>query len=221
MQIIPAVNETDFSKIEEKIKKASEFSDWIQIDVADGKFTPNKTWQNPFSVSKPNIELHLMAEKPEEAVDGWLKTGVKRIIVHHEAVVDSAEKNPNFNNEIDILNFILAKCGTENIELGLAINPETPADSLVPHLDKIKFIQILAVNPGLAGQKFRPEILDKIKFLRSLGDMYLGPTIEVDGGIDLEIAKLCKEAGADILAAASYIWDNPEPKEAYRQLSEI
>ena len=232
MKIIPAVNEVDFSKIKEKIEKAAEFfpsaEGWIQIDIADGKFTPHKTWNNPRALRelriqnselrKLNLEIHLMVENAEEVVDDWIKAGAKRIIVHHESVMALAKK-PSDNNEIDILNFILSKCEANNVEFGLAINPDTAVEELLPHVDKIGFIQILAVNPGLAGQQFKAETLKKIKFLKE--NPYTEIVVEVDGGINSEIAKLCKEAGADILVSASYIWNSKNPKEAFEELSRI
>ncbi|MEK7593130.1 MAG: ribulose-phosphate 3-epimerase [Patescibacteria group bacterium] len=229
MKIIPAINEADFSKIKEKLEKAKEIgADWAQIDVADGKFTSHKTWNQPKDLSDAkgqlsdvNLELHLMVENPQEVIDDWIKAGAKRIIIHHEAAVDSAKKHLD-NNETDVLNFILEKCEANGVELGLAINPETSAEELTPHLDKIRFIQILAVNPGLAGQQFQVSTLDKIKFIKELNDTYFGSIIvEVDGGINLEMAKLCKQAGADILAAASYIWNSENPKAAFEELNRI
>ncbi len=231
MQIIPAINCVDFNCVKEKLRKVKEIgADWAQIDIADGKFTLHKTWNNPKELSAVkgqlsdvNLEIHLMVENPQDVVDDWIKTGAKRIIIHHEAIVSSAKTHPD-NNEIDILNFILEKCevGNVNVELGLAINPETSAEELTPHLDKIRFIQILAVNPGLAGQQFKAETLDKIKFIKELNDAYFDSIIvEVDGGINLEMAKLCKKAGADILAAASYIWNSENPKKSFEELNII
>lgn len=227
MRIIPAINCADFECVKEKFLEAAEFSDWVQLDIADGKFTPHKTWNNPQELSDNrgqlldvNLEIHLMVENPQDAVDNWLEAGTKRIIVHLEAVKNSAEGNSD-NDESDIINFILAKCEAGGAELGIAINPDTPAEKLSPYLGKIKFIQILAVNPGLAGQKFQPRILEKIKFLKSLGGKHQDITVEVDGGINLETAKLCQEAGADVLAAASHIWDGENPKTAFEELAKI
>ncbi|KKR89124.1 MAG: Ribulose-phosphate 3-epimerase [Candidatus Wolfebacteria bacterium GW2011_GWA2_42_10] len=232
MQIIPAINCGNFECVKEKLEKAVKFSPpadgGVQIDIADGKFTTHKTWNNPEELlaaggqlSDVNLEIHLMIENPSKTIDNWFKTGAKRIIIHLEAIRKEAKGNPE-NNEIDIINFILEKCEANGVEFGLAINPETSVEELVPHLDKVKFIQILAVNPGLAGQKFQPQILEKIKFLKNLNfSDYANTIIEVDGGIDLETAKLCKEAGADVLAAASYIWNSQNLKEAFEELSQV
>lgn len=219
MQIIPAINETDFFQIKEKLEKVAEFfAEWVHFDIADGKFTPNKTWNKQaelqelrimnYELCKFNIEVHLMVEEPEKVINNWINAGAKRIIVHLETINIAEVKLPN-------------------IEIGLAINPDTPVEKLISFLRGkgkeergrfCKFVQILAVNPGLAGQKFQPNILDKIRFLK---ENYPDVKIEVDGGINLETAKLCKQAGADILAAASYIWNSDNPKEAFRELKNI
>lgn len=224
MQIIPAINCENFECVKEKLEKAAGFSDWAQIDIADGKFTSHKTWNNPSELTvsvksgsasggnsyklKVNLEVHLMVENPEKVVDDWIKTGAKRIILHLEAL----------NSTSYILN--------SDIEFGIAINPETLVEKLAPfirenlrdNLRKLALVQILAVNPGLAGQKFQNGILDKIRFLKK---NYPDVIIEVDGGINLETAKLCKEAGADILVSSSYIWGSENPERAYKELSSI
>lgn len=231
MKIIPAINCQDFNCVKEKLQKFAEFAPpvggWAQIDIADGKFTPHKTWNNPQELSDIrgqlsdiNLEIHLMVENPQDVIDDWMKTGAKRIIVHFESLAKAADKNP-LNDLSDILNFILEKRGAKNIEIGLALTPKTSVEKIISYLDKINFIQILAVEPGLAGQQFQASVLDKIKFLKNLDGRFTDIIIEVDGGINFETAKLCKEAGADILAVASYIWDSQNPKAAFEELAKI
>ncbi len=227
MKIIPAINCGNFECVREKFQKAAEFSDWVQLDIADGKFIKHKTWNNPRDLADLlaacrslnfNIEIHLMTENPQETIDDWLAAGAKRIIVHFEALAKAAEKSSG-NDLSDILNFILEKSAAKNIEIGLAIAPKTSIEEIVPYLDKINFIQILAVEPGLAGQKFQALILEKIKFLKN--NAFANTIVEVDGGINPETAEMCKNAGADILAAASYIWDKQSPKAAFEELAKI
>ena len=210
MLIIPTINCLDFTCVEEKFQKAAKFgADWVQIDIADKKFTKHKTWDNAeeFKILnfkfKINVEIHLMVENSLTVIGEWIKVGAKRIIVHLEAV--------------KVLEFQSLKV-SNNIEIGLAINPKTPVENLIPFLKDFKFIQILAVNPGLSGQKFQPQVLDKIKFLKK---NFSDVIIEVDGGINLETTRMCKEAGADILAAGSYIWESKSPEEAYKKLIAI
>jgi len=212
MLVIPVINEIYFSEVLKKIKIATQFSRWLHFDIADGKFTAHRTWGSPEELERLKIEncklkidfeVHLMVENPEALIKDWLAAGAKRIIVHLEKFNLS-----KFNFDRDFF----------DREIGLAINPETPVKKLIPYLDKIKFVQILAVQPGLGGQKFQSVVLEKIKFLKK---SYSDVIIEVDGGVNLENAKLIKEAGADILAAGSYIFKNSKPEKAYQELTLI
>ncbi len=222
VKIIPTINCGDFACIAEKFKKSAEFGappgaslakggEWVQIDIADGVFTLHKTWNNPeeFKILnlklKINVEIHLMVENPLDVINEWIEAGAKRIIIHLEAI------------KFEKLKSYLGDC-----EIGIALNPKTSIENLIPYLATIdsskKFVQILAVEPGLSGQKFQPQVLDKIKFLKK---NFPDVIIEVDGGINLETAKLCQKAGVNILAVGSYIWKSGNPSEAYRKLESI
>ena len=214
MKVIPAINCKDFKCVKEQIKKAVEFlpkNEWIQIDVGDGKFTKAKAWGEAQqlrdlrfeikALNNLNIEAHLMVENPEEQIEKWARMGAGRVIIHAEAV-----NSENFKKII--LKF--------KNKIGIAINPKTPIENLVPYLDKIKFVQLLAVKPGFSGQKFDKIILDKIKFLK---ENYPKILVEIDGGINEETVKLVKKAGADMVVSGSYIFKSKNPKEAYKKLS--
>ena len=214
MQIIPAINAPDFETAEKQIKEAAEFSEWVHVDVTDGVFSPAIIWGSPEELKSlvassqlqdAKFEVHLMVSSPESVIDAWLRTGlVKRIIIHLEAMTDSV--------------YLLAKCKKYSEEAMLAISPGTEAERLLAHKDDFKSFQILAVAPGWAGQKFNPKIIDKIKFLRK---NMPNAIIEVDGGINQETAKLVKDAGADFLVSASYIFGNKNPKKAYEELQNV
>ncbi|MFA5084312.1 MAG: ribulose-phosphate 3-epimerase [Candidatus Paceibacterota bacterium] len=207
MLVIPAINEVNFEEVLKKIDIAGRFSRWVHLDVVDGEFAANTTWNNPGDLKavnsgpKADIEVHLMVEHPETVIGDWASAGAKRIIIHLEAL-GGKEFKP----------------AAESIEMGLSINPETPVEDLLPYLENFKFVLILGVNPGLAGQKFEEEVLEKIKFLKNY---YPGVIIEADGGINLETAGLVKEAGADILVSASYIWKSQNPEQAYKELTAL
>jgi ribulose-phosphate 3-epimerase len=100
----------------------------------------------------------------------------------------------------------------------LATNPDTPAEELIPYLDSVYQFQFLAVKPGFSGQEFDERIVEKVKFLRERSSDVV---IEVDGGINVETAKLVRRAGADIVVSASYIFSNKDPLRAYKNLLEI
>jgi len=209
MKLIPTINEESFEEIKRKIEIITPFTDWIQIDVCNNTFAPRMTWNNPQDLltidTNLNIEIHLMIENPENVLDEWYKIPqVKRMIIHYEAT-DNVEKNIE----------IAQKYGKE---LGLAIGPETSWELLTKYFDRINFIQLLAVNPGLAGQEFNLRILDKIKTLKENKNNVI---IEIDGGVNLNIAKLVKEAGADIINSSSFIFKNPDIPNIIKQLKEV
>ncbi len=192
----------------ERIKIASDFSEWLHLDVSDGKFTSYISWGNPDELRlmrpKAKIEVHLMVINPDEVVESWLRAGAKRVIVHIESAKDPLK--------------ILELCHSYEAEAMLAVEPETPVEKLVPFARSFSFFQILDVYPGPSGQKFQVQSLDKLKFLRAqLPDA----TIEMDAGIDPATAKLCLDAGANILVAGSYIFENSDPQAAFSELSTI
>ncbi|MCP6719946.1 MAG: hypothetical protein KJI72_01290 [Patescibacteria group bacterium] len=218
MVVIPAINCPDFLCVKKRIRQVGELgSSWVHIDVADGEFTPYKTWSNPDELSKAvhqsqriNIGIHLMVEGPEEVVGDWLKSGAKRVIMHIKALRSDA---PTFAKLVEKW-----KTRFSQAEIGLAIAPNTGTEELFPYLNSISFVQTLAVNPGRAGQEFNPIVLDKVRLLK---EKFPNVTVEVDGGINIETAKLVKDAGADIIASASYIWGGADPKAAFDGLQGI
>jgi len=207
MEIIPVINCHDEESVSELAGKIGQFSEWVHLDVSDARFTFNKSWGDyskwPEIGNKLKLEVHLMVEEPEKEVDGWLNAGANRVIVHLEAI------NERTFSEIK------KKTDEKNAELMIAINPETPAEKLRPYFGETSEFQILAVYPGHSGQKFLPLMADKIRFLRS---EMPNATIEVDGGINEETAKLVKDAGANMVTSSSYILNNPNPKAAYEKL---
>lgn len=210
MEIIPVINCPDAESVSERAEKISGFAKWAHIDVSDAAFTFNKSWGNasewPKIGQNLNLEIHLMVENPEKEIDSWLRIGAKRIIVHLETI-----------NE-ETFTEMRKKTDREKVQLMVAINPETPVSKLGIFLKKAYAFQLLAVYPGPSGQKFQPIVIDKIKFLRSERPDAI---IEVDGGINEEVAKICKTAGANILTASSYIFNSPDPKASYEKLSAI
>ncbi len=213
MQDIPAINVQNVEDAKKHIKIAAGFSEWIHLDIVDGIFSPAKTWGSPHEleslvasgqslVANLKIELHLMVSSPEAVIDSWLRAGkIQRVIFHLEAMTDSV--------------YLLEKCEKYGVEAMLAINPGTDVERLLAHKDDFKYLQLLAVPPGWAGQQFDPKILGKVKYLRqNIPDAI----IEVDGGINKETAQLAREAGADILVSASYIFGSADPKAAFEEL---
>ena len=214
MQVIPAINVNSFEEIKEKIKSVEPFvtppngAGWAQLDVADGTFTKNTLWHNAGDLlsldTKLKIEVHLMFNNIEDRVVNWLIEPVDRVIFHLETA-----KDPHF---------VIEKCRAAGKEVGIAIGPDTPWTQLMLFCDKVDLFQILSVYPGLAGQEFIEESLRKIEGLRK---NCLSAIIEVDGGVNKEVAKKCKEAGADIVCAASYIFDSDNIEKAIKELEQV
>lgn len=209
MEVIPALNchLGDFDCIRGKVRAAEHFSEWIHLDVADGRFTFNKTWGDPVKWknlgAKLKLEVHLMVEEPEKIAQEWLEAGAKRLIVHAETLTPgSVEK-------------ILSLAKEYGAEAMLAFSPETGLETAAEYIGLFQEFQILAVHPGLPAQNFLPLVLEKVKALRG---EYPKARIEVDGGINSETGKLSKNAGADILISASYIFGDQNPSEAYKSL---
>lgn len=228
-QIIPTVNCIDLACVSHRFLELVKFlpkNGWAHLDIADARFTYNKTWSNPEELKKLfeahpefcfNIEVHLMAEEPEKHILGWLAAGAKRVIVHAEAILDQQFREPKMKPEA-VVGEIFKQCGKFKAEVMLSTNPETKLDDIRELLESFNAFQVLAVTPGPSGQKFLPVALEKIQFLRQ---QFPNAKIEVDGGVNLETAKQAKEAGADILAVGSCIFDSSDPKNKYEELSKI
>lgn len=193
VEIIPAINAEVFEEVERKIRLVESYVQWVHLDIADRTFTKNTLWHDARDLvgfeTPLKIEVHLMIDRPEERIGEWFLPVVKRAIVHHETVSD--------------IDFLLARCKEAGMELGVAIATNTPWAELKSYIGKVNFFQILAVHPGLAGQKFQEHNYDKIRHLRASCPSC---TIEVDGGVSMSSAKKCIDAGADVLAVASAIF---------------
>lgn len=208
VEIIPSVNVRTFEEVQERIKKVEPYVKWCHLDVTDGIFSKHFTWHDPEDLplldTGLNIEVHLMVSEPEKVVERWLVKPVKRVIVHLEAVKD--------------LDLIIKKCREAEIEIGLAINPETFWGRLEPYLGKVDMAQTLAVHPGPSGQEVDwPEMLGKIRHIR---ESCPGCSIEVDGGIYPHTYKEAVLAGADILVSGGFIFDSPDIKSAIEALQQ-
>tara|TARA_Y100000310_G_scaffold321317_1_gene378772 strand:+ start:4680 stop:5339 length:660 start_codon:yes stop_codon:yes gene_type:complete len=219
VEVIPSVNCEDFKCVKELLPKVKEIgSEWAHFDVSDGTFNSVVTWNEPEQLSQfskaelPKIEVHLMVDNPKKYLDEWVEAGAKRILVQVEALSGSKLKVSSRGG------FAFGEESFSGCEIGLVLNPDTPVEEVFSYLDKIRFVQFLAVVPGPSGQKFQEEILEKIRALRERDKDVI---IEVDGGIIPEVVLRLKEAGADIVISSSYIWKSRNPREAFCALGEV
>jgi ribulose-phosphate 3-epimerase len=212
MHIVPAVLAKTKKEFIEKVQAVMPHVSFIQLDIMDGKFVPNKTWGNPAQVKKvfseinfnKNFEVHLMVKNPEKVIAKWADAGARRIIYHFE----STENHEKIIKKIKAL-----KC-----EVGIAINPETPVRKLLPYIYDINYVLVMSVVPGFSGREFRPEVLKKIKEIKKINKKV---KVGIDGGVNLKTAKKIVAAGADVLNAANAIFKSNNIKEAIKQLKNI
>lgn len=205
MAVIPAINCPDFACAQARIRQAEAFAEWIHVDVVDGKFAPPITWGNPeefAALGTPlKLEVHLMVEDPEGALDAWLRAGASRVVVHLESLKDPV--------------YIIEKCKKFGAEVFLGLNPGTEAERALARADDFKGFLVLAVFPGYSGQPLQESALEKIRRIKAHAPSAI---IEIDGGVNDKTAPRIKAAGADILISASHIFSADDPKRAYDAL---
>lgn len=203
--IIPSINAPTFEEIQARIKKVEPYAEWCHLDVTDGIFSKHLTWHDPQDLPRLAtplaVEVHLMVMEPEQIINNWLISPIKRVIVHLEASHD--------------LEFVINACRKADIEIGIAIRPDTFWGALEPWISKIDLVQVLAVNPGPSGQMMSPDSVEKVRHLRIACSHCM---IEVDGGINAQTISDVSDAGADIVVAGSSIFSAENIKEAIEEL---
>ena len=209
MIIAPSILSADFGHLADEVEALNaSAAEWIHVDVMDGVFVPNISFGFPLmeplkKYARKPLDVHLMITHPEKYVERFCDAGAWSVGFHLEAVAPDEVS--------DILSLIRAK----GARTCLTINPDIPAEGLLPHLAEVDMVLVMSVFAGFGGQKFIPESLDKVRFLRREIDSCGLPTlIEVDGGVNAQNAGLLREAGADVLVAGSSVFKAPSKQEA-------
>jgi ribulose-phosphate 3-epimerase len=199
IQISPSILSADFSQLGIEIKRLEEGgADLIHVDVMDGHFVPNLTIGPPvIKALKKNcsikFDVHLMISPVHKYIDAYADAGADIITIHPEAT--------------DNLPSSIKKIKDLGKKVGVSLNPETKVSIIKDHLEQIDLVLIMSVNPGFGGQKFMPEVLDKIKELKNIQKKQnIDFDIEIDGGINFENSKIAIEAGANILVSGTTIF---------------
>ena len=207
----PSILSADFSDLEKTFKMLNQSeAEWIHLDVMDGNFVPNISFGMPVIKSLRKLtskvfDAHLMIEKPERYIHNFKLVGVDILTVHYETQI-------HLNRTVDLIKKI-------GMKAGVALNPHTPVSLLKDIIAKLDLVLIMSVNPGYSGQKFIEHTYQKIietkELILASGSKAL---VQVDGGVNNANAPKLFAAGADILVAASYIFNHDNPLEAVRNL---
>ncbi|MDA7858033.1 ribulose-phosphate 3-epimerase [Candidatus Pelagibacter sp.] len=199
IQISPSILSADFSQLGNEIKRLEEGgADMIHVDVMDGHFVPNLTVGPPVikALRKQcsiKFDVHLMISPVHKYIEAYADAGADIITIHPEATENLEES--------------ISKIKSLNKKVGVSLNPESKLDLISNYLEKIDLVLIMSVNPGFGGQKFMPEVLDKVKQLKEIkSKKNMNFDIEIDGGINFDNCRSAIEAGANILVSGTTIF---------------
>ena len=199
IQISPSILSADFSQLGNEIKRLEEGgADMIHVDVMDGHFVPNLTIGPPVikALKKQcsiKFDVHLMISPVHKYIEAYSDAGADIITIHPEAT-DNLEES-------------ILKIKSLNKKVGVSLNPKTKIDLIIDYLEKIDLVLIMSVNPGFGGQKFMPEVLEKIRKLKKIqSEKNMNFDIEIDGGINFDNCQSVIEAGANILVSGTTVF---------------
>ena len=211
--VAPSLLACDFGRLAEEVRKVEEAgADWLHVDVMDGHFVPNLTI-GPAVVeairrsSRLPLDVHLMLDHPEQYLKPFLDAGAHALTVHVEA--------PGLRSEA-LVATALEDIRRFGARAGLSLRPRTGAEALAPFLPLLDLVLVMTVEPGFGGQAFMPEVVPKVRQVRArfAGDL------AVDGGINAQTGRQCREAGANVLVAGTYVFRAPSCRDAIRSLRE-
>ncbi|PLR71384.1 ribulose-phosphate 3-epimerase [Bacillus sp. UMB0728] len=211
VKIAPSILSADFSRLGEEIKDVERGgADYIHVDVMDGHFVPNITIgplivEAVRPITKLPLDVHLMIENPDQYIEAFAKAGADYITVH-------AEASRHLHRTIHLIK-------SYGVKAGVVLNPATPAEALKHIIQDIDMVLLMTVNPGFGGQRFISSVLPKIRQVKEMAaEQKPDLEIEVDGGVNEETAKLCIEAGANVLVAGSAVYNQKDRAKAIAAL---
>jgi ribulose-phosphate 3-epimerase len=208
----PSILSADFSRLAEALAIVDPARDWVHCDVMDNHFVPNLTF-GPLIVeavrklTRAFVDVHLMIHHPERLIGAFADAGADQLTVHVEARHDTDAGG------------VLRAIRAAGMRPGLSVKPGTPVEALEPHLGALDLLLVMTVEPGFGGQAFIPDMMGKLRRAAAWREARgLGYRIQVDGGVDPETARVCREAGADVFVAGSSVYRAARPIEALAAL---
>ncbi|MBT3465212.1 ribulose-phosphate 3-epimerase [archaeon] len=209
IQIAPSILSADFGKLNAEIAEIEPYSELIHIDVMDGHFVPNITIGPAVTksiVTSLPKDVHLMISDPVKYAPEFAKAGADMISFHAEI----------FENDLEGLKNAIQEIKKLNVKVGLTLNPDKPLDIILPVLDMSDFVLIMSVYAGFGGQKFMPEVLQKVRDLRTKYNYT--KDIQIDGGISKETINEAVASGANMFVAGSAIFGKNDRKKAIEDI---
>lgn len=238
IEIIPAVMPKDWYDFEDTVNRVAQFVSTIQIDVMDGKFVPTRSW--PYikredeyfnrlqeeEIGLPHwqnvdYEVDLMIEKPEEEINKWILAGMSRLIVHLESTTKIQDIVRDINERFAYpeLSQEAMNGKSREIELGIALNPDTPLHTVTEFLEDIDFVQFMGIAKiGRQGEPFDERVIDRV---REFHNAHPEVIISIDGGVNFDTAPMLVEAGVKRLVSGSAILQSDNPVETISHLKKI
>lgn len=208
IKIAPSILSADYASLGSAVDALKDWgADYVHLDVMDGAFVPNITFGAPMTKALRKhtdlvFDAHLMVENPAKWVQDFKSAGADILTIHIEA-------DRHAHRTLQLIRSL-------GMKAGIALNPQTPPEAIAYFIEAVDLILVMTVNPGFGGQKFIPEAAKKITVIRRMLEekgLANRVEIEVDGGVNAETAKTCREYGANVLVAGNAVYSAPDPKQ--------